>query len=154
MTVEHVDLEKLYPNPYQPETRIDIPPDIARKFGISIIQSGLILTPVGRKHDKPGYFEVGDGWIRRSGFLWIVKYIAGGESGPVERDRYECYKLVPAGDFEGQTVDYHTADHDVMRNQKEGAYHRLKVKLGKEPCVLIGPKVVFLAPKIVQTVKA
>ncbi len=71
--VEYIKLEDLLPNPYQPETRIEVNPETAKKFAYSIQEHGLIQTPVVRKSKDNGKYEVGDGWLRRAGFLFNYK---------------------------------------------------------------------------------
>jgi ParB family chromosome partitioning protein len=72
--IKHVALESLYHNPYQPKGRIEVPEDTAKQFGLSILEHGLIQTPVGRQLDGPGRYEVGDGWLRLAGFKWLVDH--------------------------------------------------------------------------------
>lgn len=66
-----VPISNIEPNPYQPDSRIEIPDDTAEKFGKSILEHGLLQTPVARQvNDR---YEMGDGWLRLSGFRWLVK---------------------------------------------------------------------------------
>ncbi|MDD5700407.1 MAG: ParB/RepB/Spo0J family partition protein [Dehalococcoidales bacterium] len=58
------------PNPYQPETRKDVPPDVAEAFGKSILEHGMIQTPLVRPVD--GRFQVADGHQRFAGVQWIL----------------------------------------------------------------------------------
>lgn len=85
-----VPLTNIHANPYQPESRLDIPEDIAEKFGKSILEHGLLQTPVARRskclivdhraeppkeriEDAPGHYQMGDGWLRLAGFQWLVR---------------------------------------------------------------------------------
>jgi ParB/RepB/Spo0J family partition protein len=77
---------QLRPNPYQPSGRIDIPEETAAMLGQSILETGIILTPVARPGkagpgEEPGY-EMGDGWLRLAGIRWI------------ERQGHETYRAV------------------------------------------------------------
>jgi ParB/RepB/Spo0J family partition protein len=65
-------INKFRPNPYQPETRFNVSEEDARKFGLSILEHGMILTPVARRADGPGFYEIGDGWLRLKGHDWLV----------------------------------------------------------------------------------
>lgn len=72
-SIRSVDLGQIRPNPYQPETRANIPDEIAERFGKSILEHGLLQNPIARQVDGPGMFEMGDGWLRLKGFEWLVK---------------------------------------------------------------------------------
>jgi len=67
-----VDITKVHHNPYQPLSRQEVPEEIAKKFGLSILKHGMISTPVGRRVDGPGLFEMADGWLRLKGHEWLV----------------------------------------------------------------------------------
>jgi ParB/RepB/Spo0J family partition protein len=67
-----VPLSLLRPNPYQPPGRLNMTEEKARKGGESVLRSGLIQIPVGRD-SKNGFFEIGDGWQRKSWYEWLVK---------------------------------------------------------------------------------
>lgn len=71
--VREIKLEDLLPNPYQPETRVAVDPETAKKFALSIQEHGLIQTPVVRPGKEDGKYEVGDGWLRRAGYLFNLK---------------------------------------------------------------------------------
>jgi hypothetical protein len=43
-----VPLEKIHPNPYQPESRLNVPEEEAERFGRSILEHGLLQIPVAR----------------------------------------------------------------------------------------------------------
>ncbi|MDV2988552.1 MAG: ParB/RepB/Spo0J family partition protein [Dehalogenimonas sp.] len=66
---------QLQPNPYQPLGRIEISEETASMLGQSILETGIILTPVARPGKySPGeepYYEMGDGWLRLAGIRWI-----------------------------------------------------------------------------------
>ena len=66
-----VRLENIRPNPYQPTTRLNIPVEVAEKFGASIKEHGLLQTPVGRWGGGLGCVEMADGWMRYNGFKWL-----------------------------------------------------------------------------------
>jgi len=73
MTVIKVKINKIFPNPFQPESRLNVPDDVAAKFGQSIIERGLIMTPVGRVDPRTAdSYQVGDGWLRLAGFKWAA----------------------------------------------------------------------------------
>lgn len=69
----HVKLADLLPNPYQPPTRVEIDEETAKRFGLSILEHGLLQMPVVRVSKEVNKFEVGDGWLRLSGYKWLVK---------------------------------------------------------------------------------
>jgi ParB-like chromosome segregation protein Spo0J len=46
--IKDIALEDLLPNPYQPESRIEVGPEVAKQFALSIQEHGLIQTPVAR----------------------------------------------------------------------------------------------------------
>ncbi len=66
-----VDLKDVLPNPYQPESRLHGDPATTEKFGLSIMEHGLLLTPVARQ--VTGHYEMADGWQRLLGFKWLVE---------------------------------------------------------------------------------
>jgi hypothetical protein len=67
----YVDINELQPNPYQPESRLEVPEEVAKKFGLSILEHGLLQMPVATISSD--HYEMGDGWLRRSGFEWLTK---------------------------------------------------------------------------------
>ena len=97
-----VRLDAIEPNPYQPKTRISVPPETAKKFADSILEHGLIQTPVVRKVGD--HYEMADGWLRRAGF----KYLA--QSGHAE------YKDIPVQ--VRQLSDLQMADSIMEANTK------------------------------------
>lgn len=66
-----VDLGNFTHNPYQPESRREVDEETAKTFGLSILEHGLIQTPVCRLKD--GHYEIGDGWLRLAGYRWLSK---------------------------------------------------------------------------------
>ena len=46
--IRYINLADLLPNPYQPESRLQVDPETAKKFALSIQEHGLIQTPVVR----------------------------------------------------------------------------------------------------------
>lgn len=74
--VERIALANLKANPYQPETRIDVDFETAERFGKSIQEHGLIMMPVVRPGVEEGTYEVGDGWLRLSGFRYLTETLS------------------------------------------------------------------------------
>lgn len=70
--IKYINTDDLLPNPYQPDTRVQVDPEVAKKFGLSIQEHGLIQIPVVRSAKTDGKFEVGDGWLRRAGFCYLA----------------------------------------------------------------------------------
>lgn len=72
-----VPLDKIDPNPYQPETRIQLTPEVQEFYGRSILRHGLLQTPVvrpapyGKKGEK---YQMGDGWGRLQGYKWLLEH--------------------------------------------------------------------------------
>lgn len=81
--IRYISVVDLLPNPYQPEGRIVVDPETAKKFALSIQEHGLIQTPVVRfilgegkvsqEQFSNGHYEIGDGWLRRAGFLFNLQ---------------------------------------------------------------------------------
>jgi len=73
----NIPLDKIQPNPYQPESRLQVSSDVAEKFAKSILEHGLMQTPVARQRpvnsSSPGllFYEMGDGWLRLAGYKWL-----------------------------------------------------------------------------------
>lgn len=67
-----IELDKFDPNPYQPETRRDIPEEEVAALAQSIIEVGLIHVPVVRE-GKDGRYQVADGWRRLAAYKHLVK---------------------------------------------------------------------------------
>ena len=65
-----VDAADMDANPYQPDTRKDVADDVAEKYGRSILHAGMIQMPVVRQVGDR--YQVGDGWLRRAGILWLA----------------------------------------------------------------------------------
>jgi ParB-like chromosome segregation protein Spo0J len=76
---QYIPLDDLLPNPYQPETRVNVDPETAKKFAYSIQEHGLIQMPVVRPGKEDGKYEVGDGWLRRAGSMAVYRELAGGK---------------------------------------------------------------------------
>jgi len=68
-----IKVEDLLPNPYQPESRRKVSPETAKEFALSFQEHGLIQMPVVRPGKEPGKYEIGDGWLRRAGFLFNLQ---------------------------------------------------------------------------------
>lgn len=64
--IEKVSINAILPNPFQPASRIDVDMFTQQKFAESTKIEGMHQTPVCRKKD--GKFEMGDGWLRLSGY--------------------------------------------------------------------------------------
>ncbi|MBN1690419.1 MAG: ParB/RepB/Spo0J family partition protein [Dehalococcoidia bacterium] len=64
--IEKVSINAILPNPYQPASRIDVDMFTQQKFAESTKIEGMHQIPVCRKKD--GKFEMGDGWLRLSGY--------------------------------------------------------------------------------------
>ena len=81
--IRYISVLELLPNPYQPESRVQVDPETAKKFALSIQEHGLIQTPVVRlvlgegkisqEQFSNGHYEIGDGWLRRAGFLYNLQ---------------------------------------------------------------------------------
>ncbi|MDD4986840.1 MAG: ParB/RepB/Spo0J family partition protein, partial [Dehalococcoidales bacterium] len=80
--IQRISIELFDPNPYQPETRIQVTDQVAEQYGKSILQHGLLQTPLARVSPKSKTrkdlrgdyrYEMGDGWLRLTGFRWLVK---------------------------------------------------------------------------------
>ncbi len=99
-----VPLDKLRPNPYQPESRLNIDEETAKRFGLSILEHGLIQTPVVRQKIEGTeiYYEIGDGWLRYQGFLWL------------QRDGHKEYTHLPVE--ERKLTDQQMADMVLEAN--------------------------------------
>jgi hypothetical protein len=84
------------------------------------------------------------------GELYACTSISGSgltESGMQE---HEAYRLVPAGTFTGTITTYHdktarAEDAEAARNDPNGFYHGMTIKLGAESFVLCGPPIRFTA---------
>ena len=70
--IEKIAIEKIHPNPYQPESRLDPSEETEEWYANSILETGLIQTPVGRK--KGEFYEIGDGWLRFAGYRYLVRH--------------------------------------------------------------------------------
>jgi ParB family chromosome partitioning protein len=73
--ITHAKIMELFPNPYQPQSRLEVKEETAREFGKSILEKGLLQVPVVRSVDKGKgiiRLEMVDGWLRHSGFAWLV----------------------------------------------------------------------------------
>ncbi|MFA5377226.1 MAG: ParB/RepB/Spo0J family partition protein [Dehalococcoidia bacterium] len=67
-----ISIRKILPNPFQPESRVKVSIETARKFAQSIKTHGLLQTPVVRSTDDDHY-EMGDGWLRLAGYRQLAK---------------------------------------------------------------------------------
>jgi ParB family chromosome partitioning protein len=67
-------IDKIDANPYQPETRREVPESEAADLAKSIQEIGLIHFPVVRPSPKTdGRYEMADGWRRLAAFRYLVK---------------------------------------------------------------------------------
>lgn len=72
--VKEISIELFDPNPYQPETRIQVTDQVAEQYGKSILQHGLLQIPLARVSPvDPKRYEMGDGWLRLTGYRWLAK---------------------------------------------------------------------------------
>lgn len=70
-----VDIAKFDPNPYQPRSRVEVTPETAEHYGKSILEHGLLQTPLARQAPfgkKGEKYQMGDGWLRLQGFKWLL----------------------------------------------------------------------------------
>jgi len=75
--ITHARLAELFPNPYQPQSRLEVKEAVAKEFGESILEKGLLQIPVVRavyKGNSIIQLQMVDGWLRRSGFVWLVAH--------------------------------------------------------------------------------
>ncbi len=76
MEIIKVRLDQIDPNPYQPETRIQLKPETIEFYARSILEHGLLQTPLVRQapYGKKGErYQMGDGWGRRCAFVHLVQ---------------------------------------------------------------------------------
>lgn len=86
----------------------------------------------------------------RSPFKWQnVLWVSVGSAWPVDKSGIEAYRLLPARFFDGTPISYHDNAMlgDKARKRPEGFYHGMAVHHGKQECVLVGPKAIFLPSK-------
>jgi ParB family chromosome partitioning protein len=72
--IRYVAVEKFYPNPYQPLSRVEVTPETREYYGKSILEHGLLQIPLAREapYGKKGEkYEMGDGWLRLQGYKWL-----------------------------------------------------------------------------------
>lgn len=82
MPVQHILRGLLRPNPYQPNTRLQIPPDVAETIGRSLLEHGFFQMPLVRPSPtEEGTFEIADGYQRVFGG---VDWITGNKEVPAE----------------------------------------------------------------------
>lgn len=75
--ITKVAITKFDPNPYQPETRVQVKPEVAEYYGKSILAHGLLQMPLARQAPfgkKGEHYQMGDGWLRLQGFKWLVEH--------------------------------------------------------------------------------
>ena len=83
--ITKVPIEKFDPNPYQPETRVQVNDQVAEQYGKSILQHGLLQIPLARVSPvDPKRYEMGDGWLRLTGYRWLAKDNLGYDAIPCE----------------------------------------------------------------------
>jgi ParB/RepB/Spo0J family partition protein len=76
-----IPLDRIRPNPYQPEGRLEFAADVVEQMAASILEHGLIFPAVARfvmgegriSQDEVsnGHYEVADGWLRYKTFCWL-----------------------------------------------------------------------------------
>jgi hypothetical protein len=74
--------------------------------------------------------------------LWV-------NTGPISNGSHRsvsAYRLIPVRFFDGQPLSYQQIVHDnvAARSRREGFYHGMAVKHGKQGMVLIGPSATFV----------
>ncbi|WP_095589624.1 hypothetical protein [Actibacterium ureilyticum] len=67
----------------------------------------------------------------------------------------EAYRLVPERFFDGEPTTYNEVAMlpFEQRIKPEGFYHGMRVRHGKQVCILVGPKALFLPKKDNETLK-
>jgi len=107
----YIDPEELTPNPYQPPGRIDVPEEEARTWYDSIESNGLFYFPIVREAHPAvgGKYQVGDGWLRRAGYLYGWK-----------QENQEKYSRLPC--VVKELTDQNMADLALESNQKRKDY--------------------------------
>ena len=83
----------------------------------------------------------------RSPFTWQnCLWVCTGTVSHGEHRAAEAYRLIPERFFDGTPLSYHENAMlgDEARLRPEGFYHGMAVRHGKQQCVLVGPKAVFL----------
>ena len=67
----------------------------------------------------------------------------------------EAYRLVPERFFDGEPTTYNEVAMlpFEQRIKPEGFYHGMRVRHGKQDCVLVGPEALFLPKKDSETLK-
>lgn len=86
----------------------------------------------------------------RSPFKWQnVLWVSVGSAWPVDKSGVQAYRLLRARFFDGTPISYHenTMLGDEARTRPEGFYHGMAVRHGKQACVLVGPKAIFVPSK-------
>lgn len=71
-----VPIDRFDPNPYQPKSRVEVSEETAEYYGKSILEHGLLQIPLAREAPfgkKGERYEMGDGWLRLQGHIWLVK---------------------------------------------------------------------------------
>jgi ParB family chromosome partitioning protein len=83
--IKDIGIAVFDPNPYQPETRIHVGDDVGEQYGKSILQHGLLQIPLARvSPTDPRRYQMGDGWLRLTGYRWLVS------NGHPEFDHIAC----------------------------------------------------------------
>lgn len=99
--------------------------------------------------------KIAQGKIRKpfswSNGLWVctgTHYQSKGKSA-------EAYRLVPEHFFDGELTTYNEVAMlpYEKRGKPEGFYHGMRVRHGKQDCVLVGPKALFLPQEESETQK-
>ncbi len=114
----HLKINDLFPNPFQPPTRVNVSESIAEKFGKSILEHGLYHLPLVRVVDKGEgrtRFEVADGWLRRAGFAWLTRN---------DHPEYATIPVILRGFTDQQMADMvvETKEVDIPLNPIEKAW--------------------------------
>jgi hypothetical protein len=84
------------------------------------------------------------------GELCVCTSISGSGLTESAKEEHEAYRLVPARTFTGKITTYHdktarAEDAEAARNDPNGFYHGMAIRLGTESFVLCGPPIRFTA---------
>jgi hypothetical protein len=91
--------------------------------------------------------------FQHDGALWICTSITGSGLTVSGSTEHEAYRLVPGRVFTGMPTTYGTRTStgeaaETARNDPNGFYHGVAVKLGRETFVLCGPPLRFVPEEV------
>ena len=72
--VRTFDVAAIKPNPYQPQSRLEVAGEVIERFARSIEEHGLLQLPVVRMIDQGQNVQMADGWMRLLGHCWLVNH--------------------------------------------------------------------------------